>query len=326
MNRRWTRVTLPLSLIAAIVAVDPACSDWKPDRDVRIINGFAAGGAGDVLCRIIADGLKPIFGKPVIVETRSGANGFIAAEATAKADPDGLTMTLVTMSMLTVAPQLPGNTLPIDPARDLTLVAALADIAVVAAASPDAPFNSPDELLAYAKAHPGAISYGSSGRGSAPHLAAELFNSLAGTEMVHVPYRGGGPAIIDLMAGRIQLMIGNLPDFLATLKAGKIKPIGNAGATAVPDFPNLPTIAASLPGYTVQNWFGFAGPKGLSDGIVKAWSDAIVTVLNDPATRSRLKQLALEPLSGRSDELKTLRDDDFKRWGDVIRKANIRIE
>jgi tripartite-type tricarboxylate transporter receptor subunit TctC len=144
--------------------------------------------------------------------------------------------------------------------------------------------------------------------------------------MVHVPYRGGGPALIDLMAGRIQLMIGNLPDVLASVKAGKLKPIGSAGATAAPDFPNLPPIAASLPGYTVQNWFGFAGPKALPDPIVKAWSDAIVTVLNDPATRARLKELALEPLSGRSDELKRLTDDDRKRWGDVIRKANIRIE
>ena len=326
MNMRWMRMTLPLSLMAAIVMVGSARSDWKPDRDVKIINGFAAGGAGDILCRIIAEGLKPIFGKPVIVESRAGANGFIAAEATAKAEPDGLTMTLVTMSMLTVAPQLPGNKLAIDPIRDLAPVSALANIAVIAVAPPDAPFNTPAELLAYAKAHPDEISYGSSGRGSAPHLAAELFNSLAGTKMVHVPYRGGGPALIDLMTGRIQLMIGNLPDFLGAVKDGKLKMIGVAGASAGSDFPNIAPIGASLPGYAVQNWFGFAGPKALPAPIVKAWSDAIATVLNDPATRARLKELALEPLSGRSDELKTLTDNDFKRWGDVIQKANIRIE
>lgn len=319
-------MTLPLSLMAAIITVGSARSDWKPDRDVKIINGFAAGGAGDILCRIIAEGLKPIFGKPVIVESRAGANGFIAAEATAKAEPDGLTMTLVTMSMLTVAPQLPGNKLAIDPIRDLAPVSALANIAVIAVAPPDAPFNTPAELLAYAKAHPDEISYGSSGRGSAPHLAAELFNSLAGTKMVHVPYRGGGPALIDLMTGRIQLMIGNLPDFLGAVKDGKLKMVGVAGASASSDFPNVAPIGASLPGYAVQNWFGFAGPKSLPAPIVKAWSDAIATVLNDPATRARLKELALEPLSGRSDELKTLTDNDFKRWGDVIQKANIRIE
>jgi tripartite-type tricarboxylate transporter receptor subunit TctC len=326
MNMRWIRLALPFTLLAATVMASSARSEWKPPRDVKIINGFAAGGAGDVLCRIVAEGLKPIFGKSVIVETRTGANGFIAAEATSKADADGLTMTLVTMSMLTVAPQLPGNKLPIDPVHDLTPVSALADIAVIAVAPPDAPFNSPSELLAYAKAHPGEISYGSSGRGSAPHLAAELFNSLAETKMVHVPYRGGGPAMIDLMAGRLQLMIGNLPDFLGALKDGKLKPIGAAGSTGGPDFPNLPPIGASLPGYAVQNWFGFAGPKALPDHIVKAWSDAIVAVLNDPATRIKLTQLGLEPLSGRSDELKTLTDNDLRRWGEVIHKANIRIE
>jgi tripartite-type tricarboxylate transporter receptor subunit TctC len=324
MKNRWMRMMLPL--VAAALVSGGAQADWKPDRDVKIINGFAAGGAGDVLCRIVAEGLKPIFGRPVIVENRAGANGFIAAEATANADPDGHTVTLVTMSMLTVAPQLPGNKLAIDPIRDLTPVSALANIAVIAVAPPDAPFNNPAELLAHAKANPGVLSYGSSGRGSAPHLAAELFNSLADTKMVHIPYRGGGPALIDLMAGRIQLMIGNLPDFLGAAKDGKLKVIGAAGASAGADFPNVPAIGASLPGYSVQNWFGFAGPKGQPDHITKAWSDAIVKVLNDPATRSKLQTLALEPLSGTTAELKTLTDNDFKRWGDVIKKANIRIE
>jgi tripartite-type tricarboxylate transporter receptor subunit TctC len=326
MRKSLTGRALPLSLIAIVLMVSPASSDWKPDRDVRIINGFAAGGAGDILCRIIAEGLKPIFDKPVIVENRAGANGFIAAEATAKAEPDGLTVTLVTMSMLTVAPQLPGNKLAIDPLRDLAPVAALANISVIAVAPPDAPFNSPAELLAYAKANPDKISYGSSGRGSAPHLAAELFNSLAGTKMVHVPYRGGGPALIDLMTGRIQLMIGNLPDFLGAVKDGKLKVVGTAGAAAVSDLPNVVPIGATLPGYSVQNWFGFAGPKSMPDHIIKAWSDAIAKVLNDPATRTKLKELALEPLSGRAEELKTLTDNDVKRWGEVIQKANIRIE
>jgi tripartite-type tricarboxylate transporter receptor subunit TctC len=326
MTDRWMRVTLLLSLVVAVFASEPARSDWKPDRDVKIINGFAAGGAGDVLCRIIAEGLKPIFGRPVIVESRAGANGFIAAEATANSPPDGHTVTLVTMSMLTVAPQLPGNKLAIDPNRDLTPVSALANIAVIAAAPPDAPFNNPAELIAYAKSHPNELSYGSSGRGSAPHLAAELFNSLADTKMVHVPYRGGGPALIDLMTGRIQLMIGNLPDFLGAVKDGKLKVIGAAGASAGAELPKVPSIGASLPGYSVQNWFGFAGPRRLPENIAKAWSDAIVKVLNDPETRKRLTTLALEPLSGSTEELKSLTTGDFKRWGEVIQKANIRIE
>lgn len=316
MTDRWMRMTLVLSLMATVLFGASARSDWKPDRDIKIINGFAAGGAGDVLCRIVAESLKPILGKPVIVESRAGANGFIAAEATANAAADGHTVTLVTMSMLAVAPQLPGNKLAVDPVRDLTPVSALANISVIAVAPPDAPFNNPAELLAYAKAHPGELSCGSSGRGSAPHLAAELFNSLAGTKMVHVPYRGGGPALIDLMTGRIQLMIGNLPDFLGAVKDGKFKVIGVAGASAGSEFANVPPIGASLAGYSVQNWYHIA----------KAWSEAIAKVLKDPATRSKLQALALEPLSGSTEELKTLTENDRKRWGDVIQKANIRIE
>ena len=144
--------------------------------------------------------------------------------------------------------------------------------------------------------------------------------------MVHVPYRGGGPALIDLMTGRIHLMIGNLPDFLGNIKEGKLKPIGAAGTSGGPDLPSLPRIDASLPGYNIQNWFGFAGPKGLPDHIVKAWGDSIGAVLNDPATRTKLKELALEPLSGGAEELRDLRDADLKRWGEVIQKANIRVE
>ncbi|MBU8546976.1 MULTISPECIES: Bug family tripartite tricarboxylate transporter substrate binding protein [Roseomonadaceae] len=319
-----TRRTLLAS--AALLAAAPAAAQpaWKPSRDVRIICGFAPGGAGDMICRLAADSLRAQWGQSVIVETRSGAGGMISAEVCARAAPDGHTAVLATMGMLTISPNLPGMTLPIAVERDLTPIAAVAGIYKILIAYPEAPFRTVPELIARAKANPGAIAYGSSGVGSSPHLAAELFARMAGVAFTHVPYRGGAPAMTDLMAGRIAFMIGNMPDFLPQIRAGALRGVAFGGGSAAPDLPDLPLIKHWLPDYDVSNWFGFCGPGGLPPQILTAWNVALQQALADPQVRARMTASGIQILGGPVSEFQARIARDGQRWSEVIRAADIR--
>lgn len=319
-----TRRTLLAS--AALLAAAPAMAQpaWKPSRDVRLICGFAPGGAGDMICRMMAESLRAQWGQSVIVETRSGAGGMISAEVCARAAPDGHTAVLATMGMLTVSPNLPGMNLPISVERDLTPIASVAGIYKILVAYPGAPFRTVPELIAQAKANPGAIAYGSSGVGASPHLAAELFARMAGVEFTHVPYRGGAPAMTDLMAGRIAFMIGNMPDFLPQIRAGALRGVAFGGSSAAPALPDLPLIKQWLPEYDVSNWFGICGPGGLPPQILSAWNAALQQALADPQVRARMTDGGIEILGGPVSEFQERIAKDSRRWTEVIRAADIR--
>jgi tripartite-type tricarboxylate transporter receptor subunit TctC len=299
---------------------------WKPTRDVRIMNGFAAGGSGELVCRIIAEAVRPLFGQNVIVDTQAGANGFIAAQAVARAAPDGQTVGMATMSMLTIAPQLPGVKLPINVETDLTPIANIAGIYSLLVVSPDAPFRTVPELIAYAKANPGKVSYATSGVGSAPHLAAELFRSQAGIDILHVPYKGGAPAIIDVAAGRVQMMFGNLSDFLGQVKGGKLRGLAFGGDRPSPALPDLPLIKQWLPNYSVSNWFSIVGPGHLPTHITAAWNAALQKGLAEPAMRARLTDLGAEVLVGSTERFNAEIAAYRSNWGGVIRSAGIKAE
>jgi len=324
-----------LSAIAASLALPAgaglstgawAQSHWKPSGQVTLYNGFSVGGSGDAMCRILAEALQPILGQTVVVETRPGANGFIAAQAVARAAPDGRTIGMATMSMLTIAPQLPGVTLPISPKTDLTPIAAISGIYVMLATSPDVPFKTVSELLDYARANPGKISFASAGIGSAPHLAGELFRRLANVDIVHVPYKGGAQAMVDLQAGRVQMLIGNMPDFLGHVKSGALRGVAFAGDEAAPALPDVPLIKQWLPEYSVSNWFGIVGPPGLPVDIATALNAAIQEALKEPKAREQMARLGAEVLTGDLAHFRTLIDRDWNRWGEVIKAANIRVE
>ena len=315
-----------LALAAGLPRISGAQSGWLPARDVRIMNGFAAGGSGELVCRILAEALRPGFGHPVVVETKAGANGFIAAQAVASAEPDGHTVGLGTMSMLTIAPQLPGIKLPLNVDTDLTPIANVAGVYKLLITYPDAPFRTVPELIAYAKANPGKISYGSAGIGSSPHMAAELFRSQAGIDIVHVPYKGGAPAMVDLMAGRVQMMIGNMPDFLSQVKAGKLRGVAFGGDRAAPELPDLPLIKQWLPKYSVSNWFAIVGPGRMPPQILAAWNAAIQKVLTDSATQARFTGLGVEILGGSVEKFNAEIATYRANWAAVIRSANIRAE
>lgn len=325
-SRRTVLTALGAGLAAACTPAWAQTEAWKPAKPIRLINGFSAGGSADVLCRMLAEALRPILGQSVIVDTRAGANGFIAAEAVARSAPDGLTIGFATMSMLAVAPQLPGMKLPFNTQTELTPIASIAGIYSLLVSSPDAPFRTVPELIAYAKAHPGALSYASAGIGSMPHLAGELFGRQAGIDIVHVPYKGGSQAIIDLQAGRVQMLLGNMTDYLGQVKNGQLRGIAFGGERASPALPDLPLISRWLPDFNLSNWFGIIGPAHIPEPIVVTLSQAIQSVLADPAIRKRMGDLGAEALPATPAQFTQRIDADRKRWGDVIKAASIRIE
>lgn len=325
--RRRTLLTRAGAVIGAsmVPALSIAQAPWRPTKPVRLLNGFSAGGSGDVLCRVLADALRPVVGETVVVDTRPGANGFIAAEAVARAAPDGHTIGMATMSMLTTAPQLPGVTVPINVDTELTPIGGLAGIYLLMVTHPGAPYKTVPELIAYAKANPGAVSYASAGTGSAPHLAGELFARQAGVNMVHVPYKGGAQALVDLTAGRVQLLIGNMPDYLSQIRSGLLRGVAFGGDKSAPALPELPQIRQWLPEFNITNWFGIVGPARLPANIANAWNAAMQTALNDPIARKRMADMGADPMFGSVAQFQKVIDTDKARWGSVIRAANIRV-
>lgn len=323
-TRRALVIAGATALAAARSRPASAQGGWKPAREVRILCGFAPGGAGDMLCRLMADALRQRWGQPVVVETRSGAGGLISAEACARAAPDGHTVVMTTMAMLTVSPQLPGLTMPIAVESDLTPIASLAGIYTVLIAYPKAPFRDVPGLIAHARANPQTIAYGSSGVGSSPHLAAELFARMAGVEFTHVPYRGGAPAMADMMAGRVQFMIGNMPEFLGQIRSGALRAMAFGGSAAAPALPDLPLMKQWLPDYDVSNWFGFCGPGWMPAEIRAEWNAALRGALADPLVRARMGEAGMEILGGPIEEFEERIRQDGRRWGEVILAAHIR--
>jgi len=315
-----------MAIVAGLPKFTGAQAAWKPSRDVRVVNGFAAGGSADLICRILAESLRAQFGQSVIVDTQAGANGFIAAQTVARATPDGHTVGLATMGMLTISPQLPGMKVPINVATDLTPIANVAGIYALLVAYPNAPFRTVPELIAYAKANPGVISYASAGVGSSPHLAAELFRSEAGIDIVHVPYKGGAPAMIDVAAGRVQMMIANLSDVIGQVKAGKLRGVAFGGERASAALADIPLIKQWLPKYSVSNWFGIVGPGHLPLHITAAWNAALQKAASDPVVQSRLADLGAEVLSGSTERFNAEIAEYRANWTRVIRAAGIRAE
>ncbi|MSQ49797.1 MAG: tripartite tricarboxylate transporter substrate binding protein [Betaproteobacteria bacterium] len=320
-----TTVKALMVMTALTLACDQAEAQWKPKQSVRIMVGYPAGGSGDLLCRLVAAALEPIFGQGVIVENNTGALGFIAAEQAARAKPDGHTAVFITMSMLTVAPYLPGNVVPIDIDKALTPIGVLADIPMIMVTYQNAPFNTVPELIALAKANPGKITFASGGVGSIAHIGGELINLVAGTQIVHVPYRGGPPATADLMAGRVDIQMGPLPDFVSGIAAKKLKPIALGSPQPVEHFPGLPFIKDTIPGFVAQNWYALMAPAGLDPQAQKGWNDALANVLSSPAVRKTLDERGFVPMTGQAAEMIALIKDGRGRWPKVIQDAKIKL-
>jgi tripartite-type tricarboxylate transporter receptor subunit TctC len=279
------------ALPAALIGL--ATAQEYPSRPVRVIVGFPPGGPTDILARLTGQWLSDRLGQPFIVENRPGAGGNIATQAVVNAAPDGATLLLLTHAHAinaTLYEKLPFNTL-----TDIVPIAGLAQVPNVVEVHPGFPARTIAELTAYAKANPGKINYASAGNGTSPHLASEMFKAMTGTNIFHVPYRGSGPALLDLLAGQVQMMIDSIPSSLEHIRAGKLRALAVTSAHRLDALPDIPTVADTLPGYVFVGWFGIGAPKGTSAQIVEKLNREINAGLADATMKRRFADLGATP-------------------------------
>jgi len=321
--RRVPRCTFSGLLAAALVlagATASAAADY-PDRPVRIVVPVAAGGGIDVMARMLAQKLSERLGQQFVVENRAGAAGVIGTKSVIGAPADGTTL-LYTPSSLALAVAV-HRVAPYDVEKDLTPIVNVAVSPYALLVHPSVPAGNLGELIAYAKANGGRLSYGSAGIGSASHLAAELFKSTAGIEMVHVPNKGMNPALVDLMSGQVQVLFGSVPALLAE-KPDRVRPIAMAEKKRSALMPDLPTMdELGLKGFAVGNWAGLLGPAGLDGTIVAKLNREIIAILGTAEMQERVRTLGYDVIASTPEEFGAQIRDDVARWSEVVRRANI---
>ncbi|MCW5733208.1 MAG: tripartite tricarboxylate transporter substrate binding protein [Enhydrobacter sp.] len=324
--KRRTFLEAGTAFLAAAGVGSPAWSQVKIAGDVRFFCGFPPGGTADLLCRIVAEAVTSEVGQKVIVETKSGASGFIANEIVANANPDGRTIGLAAMAAMCVSPVMPGQKLPINVDVDLSPIASVAGVYNMLVFGKHVPFRTVGELIERAKKEPGKLTYASAGNGTSQHLAGELFKKLAGVNLLHVPYRGGAPAIQDLVSGNCDMMFGNMPEFLGQIGGGGLVPIAFGSPRVSPLFPNLPLISQTVPGFEVVNWFAVFGPRGLPSELIDLWNKALRAAVLKPDMQKRYLENGMDAVLGSPADLKAMIVADRKKWSDVIQSAGIRVD
>jgi tripartite-type tricarboxylate transporter receptor subunit TctC len=298
-----------------------------PARPIRIILLVVPGGGADITTRAVAQKLTEAWGQQVIVDNRPGGNGAVGMEITKNANPDGHTLVLGTIGPVAVNPSLYAR-LPYDPANDFTPIARAVSALNVLVVHPSMPVKSVKDLIAHAKANPGKLNYGSSGVGFADHLAGELFNNLAGVKMQHVPYKGGAPAMIDLVGGNIGLIFATVSTALPHMKTARIRPLAVTFAKRVEQFADIPTVAESgVPGFAVDNWYGFQAPRGVPAPIVNKLHAEINRIMTMPDVTTRLAGLGIFPFTLPSaaaygDYIRA----EIKKYGAVVRAAGVKVD
>ncbi len=314
-------------LIAAFAATPNASAVDYPVRPIKLVVPYAAGGPTDVLGRLVADYLGRDLKQTVIVENKPGAQGAIGAEAVARADPDGYTLFVAAGSIIVLNPML-YKKLSYDPVKDFRMLALVTDLPVVMEVHPSVPAKTVAEFVAYAKQNPGKLNFGSAGTGGTIHLAGEMFKQMAGIEMTHVPYKGAGPALTDLLSGNIQVMFDSMGTALPPVKAGLLRPLAVSSTQRSPDLPDVPTIAESgYPDYAVSVWYGIVAPSKLPDEIAQKISASLDRALNDDTFRASLEKIGFPVFRPRSAAAITeFIDADRARWSAVLRAQNISLD
>jgi tripartite-type tricarboxylate transporter receptor subunit TctC len=302
----------------------PALAQEYPSRPIRLLVGFAAGGSTDVFARAIAPRMQALLGQPVVIENRPGAGGNIATEATARSAPDGYTLLLGTIGPLAINPTLYGN-LPFDPLKDLTPVSLIGEVPNVLAVPVDRPFRSVADIIAAAKARPEALNFGSSGIGSAGHLAAEQLNLMAGIRTTHVPYRGGGALLPELIAGRVDYAFTTALNGIPQAEAGKLRILGVPNGKRVPLLPEIPTIAESgLPGFDGVDWAAMMAPPNLPAPILAKLNAVMQSVLKDPELVAAMAARRLVLEGSTPEALAEFLRRETARWAPVVRASGAR--
>jgi tripartite-type tricarboxylate transporter receptor subunit TctC len=314
------------ALTLALVAGAAAAQSQYPNRPIRFVITYPPGGSTDFVGRPVAQKLSEFLGQPVVVDNRGGAGGVIGTMTVAQAAPDGYTLLLGTSAGLVINPLL-NSKLPYDPFRDFTPISRTNVNPQALVANPSVPFNTVKDLIAYAKAHPGKLNVASSGVGTPNHLGAEMLKYLAKIDIVHVPYKGGGPAMNDLIGGQVQLQFSSIPTVLGHVRNGRVKMLAIGSARRSPALPDVPTIAeAGVPGYEYTTWYGIFGPRGLPRPVVLQLNGDVVKALAAPEVGQRLMSQGAEPSASTPEELTRYMRDESARWAKVIKAAGVKTE
>lgn len=312
--------------VAAVAAMTLAAADGRaqsyPSRPVRLVVPYPPGGTADALIRPIAQKMSERLGQPVVLESKPGANGVVGMDLVAKATPDGYTLVLGAIGPLTVIGAM--QKLPFDPVNDFAPVAFLAAVPNVLVVNSTTPVKSVSELVALAKSKPGQLNYGSAGPGSSNQLAAELFNQSAGVQIVHVPYKGGAPAQMDLLGGQLTLIFDNLPAAIPHVRSGALRPLALTSLARLPVLPEVPTMSEQgFPGFEAGSWFGLLAPAGTPRPVIDALNAAAVGALRDPVLHTTLQSQGFDLNPGAPDAFAQFIRAETQKWSAVVRKAGI---
>ncbi len=314
-RRRFLRMSAGAAALAA--ASRTARAQTYPARPVRLIIGYPPGGSADITARLMGQWLSERLGQQFVIESRPGAGTNIATEAVVRAAPDGYTLLLVAPANAinaTLYDKLNYNFI-----RDVAPVAGLIRFPNVMVVNPSVPANTIPEFIAYAKANPGKLNMASSGNGSTIHVSGELFKMMTGVNMVHVPYRGGAPALTDIISGQVQVMFDNVPTSIEFIRADKLRPLAVTTAARSDVLPDLPTVADFVPGYEASAWYGIGAPKGTSDEIIDRLNKEINAILADPKAKARLADLGATVLAGSPADFGKLVAEETEKWGKVVK-------
>jgi tripartite-type tricarboxylate transporter receptor subunit TctC len=320
---KFSHAVVVAAACSAVVSMSAyAQKDNYPDKPIRLIVPFAPGGGIDTIGRIMAQKLTEGFGQSVVVDNRSGAGGKIGIETALTSAPDGYTMLFISGGYCANAAIYK---LPYDPIADVTPVAMIGESGYLIALNPGVPAKNTAELIALAKAKPRGLNYGTSGVGGLTHLATELFDLMAGTQMTHVPYKGSGPALTDLLGGQIQVSFAAIPVVMPQVKTGRLRAVAVTTAKRVAAIPDIPTVAETLPGYETILWYGVLGPKRLGRDVLARWSKEVSAVLANPEMRERIAAEGFEIGATTAVRLQEVMRRDIVKWTKVVKTANIRV-
>lgn len=315
-------------LVAAALLGSATCFAEYPERPIRIVVPYAPGGTTDAISRMVGQKLSINLGQPVVIDNKPGGSEQVAMNVVTKAPPDGYTIMISTLGGLAVNPSLYGSKLSYNPQKDLAPIVMAVSLPSIVFIHPSVPANNISELTAYIKRNPGKVSYGSSGPGQASHLAMEIYKKMTGIDVVHVPYKGGAPALQDLVAGQVQVMVAIGAEGMPFANTGKLKALAVTTPTRTPLYPQLPPVAESegMKGFDIPVWFAYVAPAGTPKPIIDKLNHAINAVLQDKEIRGKLTDMGIEVVGGTAQALEAQIGADTIKWGKVVRDAGIKLD
>ena len=319
------RSMLAAALTATVAFAAPALAQDFPNRTVTLVIPFAAGGSTDLVGRLIAERMTQELGQTVVVENKGGAGGNLGASQVAKATPDGYTMLMGTVATHAINPAL-YKKMPYDPVTSFAPISLLAIVPNVLVVTPSFPAKTTQELIELLKKDPGKYSYASSGNGTPLHLSGEMFKSMAGVDMQHIPYQGAGPALIDVLSGQVPIMFDNLPSSSAHIKSGKLRALGVTTAKRASSFPDIPAIAEAIPGYETYTWNALFAPAGTPPEVVAKLNAAANKALKDPKVQARLADFSATPVGSTPEELGTHVKNELAKWAPIVKASGAQVD